>query len=138
MTRTATSATNRLSKQRRYRRLMVGCVLGGVAAALALRYLDYPLLGELAYWLGIVGSLAIWRGTSIALFDERDQALERRASHLVVLAFVPVLVVGAAAARVLSYTGTYTVPSEIWAVLWGYVALYAAFGVAYAWLRYRP
>jgi uncharacterized membrane protein YfcA len=138
MTRTPTSTPDRPSKQRRYRRLLLGSVFGGVAAALVLRALDYPLLGEAVYWLGILAFLAIWRGTTITLFDERDQALERRASHLTLTLFAGVLVLGASAARVLSYTDAYAVPSEAWAVLWGYVALFAAFGVTYLWLRYRP
>lgn len=139
MTRTATSTPEPLARKRRYRRLMVGSALGGVAGGLVFRgVLGYPLLGEAVYWLGIVGFLAVWRGTSVTLFDERDAALERRASHLTLTLFAGVLVVGAAAARVLSYTGAYAVPSEAWAVLWGYVAVFATFGVTYAWLRYRP
>lgn len=134
-----TPATERLSRQRRYRRLMFGFVAAGVVLGLTLReVLDAPLLGEAAYWVGIVGFLAVWWGTSVELFDERDRSLERRASHLTVSVFAVVLVVGASAARVLSYTDTYAVPSEVWAVLWGYVALFATFGLAYAWLRYRP
>jgi len=121
-----------------YRRLMIGFVLGGVAISLVLReVINYPLLGEAVYWVGIIGFLAVWLGTSLTLFDERDRALERQASQVTLTLFAVVLVVGASAARVVSYTDTYTVPVELWAVLWGYVALFGTFGVVYSWLRYR-
>ncbi len=117
---------------------MVGFVVVGTLLGLTLReLLGYPLVGETVYWLGILGFLAVWQGTSISLFDERDRALERRASHLTLSLFAVVLVVGASAARLLSYTNTYTVPVELWAVLWGYVALFVVFAVVYLGLRYR-
>jgi len=135
MTPTETAATERLARGRTYRRLMFGSVLAGVAAGFALRYLDYPLLGEGVYWLGIVGFLAVWRGTSTTLFDERDVALERRASQLTLLLFAVVLVVGASAARLLPLFGSGTVPPAVRGALYGYAALFAAFGVVYVWLR---
>ncbi|MFC6836568.1 DUF2178 domain-containing protein [Halomarina ordinaria] len=133
--RTVPPATNRLSKQRRYRRLMVGSLLGGVGLSLALRVLDYPLAGEAVYWLGVLGFLAVWFGTSVTLFDERDRALERRASQLALLALAPVLVVGASAARVLPLVSDYAVPAAVWPALYAYVSVYVVFGVAYAWVR---
>ncbi len=139
MTQPDTAGSDRLAKQRFYRRLLVGFVVGGVGLGLILRIgLGYPLVGEAVYWLGIIGFLAVWRGTSITLVDERDRALERRASQITLATFGAVLVLGASSARVLSYTGTYEVPGMVWAVLWGYVALFGVFGVVYLWLRYRP
>jgi len=139
MTQSDTAGADRLARQRFYRRLLVGFVVGGVGLGLVLRIgLGYPLVGEAVYWLGIVGFLAVWRGTSITLVDERDRALERRASQITLAAFGAILVVGASSARVLSYTDTYEVPGMVWTVLWGYVALFGVFGVVYLWLRYRP
>jgi hypothetical protein len=118
---------------------MFGFVAAGVVLGLTLReVLDAPLLGEAVYWVGIIGFLGVWWGTSVKLFDERDRSLERRASQLTLSIAAVVLVVGASAARVLSYTDAYAVPSAVWAALWGYVALFVTFGVAYTWLRYRP
>lgn len=138
MTLTESSATERLSKQRSYRRLMYGFVFGGVALALALRFLDYPVLGEAVYWVGIVAGLAVWRGTSLSLFDERDRALERRASQLTLSLIAAVAVVGASAARMLHQVGGYTASPEIWGALYGYAGLFAVFGLVYLGLRYRP
>jgi len=138
MTHSDHSGGSRLARQRFYRRLLVGFVVGGTAIGLVLReWFGYPLLGEVIYWLGIVGFLAVWWGSSMTLFDERDRALERRASQLTLTIFAVLLVVGASSVRVFSYAGLYEVPSVIWAVLWGYVALYGVFGVVYIGLRYR-
>ena len=117
---------------------MYGSILGGVAGGLLLRNFDYPLLGEAIYWVGIVGFLAIWRASSLTLFDERDRALERRASQLTLTLIAVVLVVGASFARVLSVTTAYTVPPEIRGALYAYVAVFFMFGAAYLWLRFRP
>lgn len=137
MTETASPGTNRLEKVRRYRRLMFGWLLGGVILALALRGLDYPLAGEVVYWIGIVGFLAIWLGTPVQLFDERDAAIERRASQLTIGLFAFVLAAGASVARVLPRVSDVTVPPEVWGALYGYVGVFAVWIVAYGWLRRR-
>lgn len=138
MTHTETRGRERLSRRRTYRRLLVGFVVAGAGLGITLReLLGYPLVGEAVYWVGIVGALAILLGTDVSLFDERDVALERRASRITLNVFAVVLVLGASAARTLSYTGLYDVPAEIWTVLWGYVALIVVFGLVYLGLRYR-
>jgi uncharacterized membrane protein len=138
ITRTDGSGSNQLARRRFYRRLLVGFLVGGTAVGLVLREgLGYPRIGEAIYWLGIIGFLAVWRGTSMTLFDERDDALERRASQITLTLFAVVLVLGASSARVLSYTTTHEVPTAIWTILWGYIAIYAVFGVVYLGLRYR-
>ena len=117
---------------------MIGLILGGVTVSLVLReVINYPLLGEAVYWLGIIGFLAVWLGTPLTLFDERDQEIERQASQITLTLFAVVLVVGASAGRVLSYTNMYTVPAAIWAALWGYAALFGTFIIVYLWVRYR-
>ncbi|WP_246045682.1 DUF2178 domain-containing protein [Halorussus ruber] len=139
MTRTQTSGRSPLDQKRRYRQLMYGFVFGGVAVALLLReVLGYPLVSEAVYWVGILGFLAVWQGTSLTLFDERDRALERKASQLTLKLFAPVLVLAASAARVVPKVTAYTVPEAVWPALYGFVALYATFGVVYLALRYRP
>lgn len=116
---------------------MAGFVVGGVGIGLLLReVLGYPLLGEAVYWLGIVAFLAVWLGTSVTLFDERDRQFERRASQLTLAAFAVVLVVGASLARVLPRVTDYAVPDAVWPALYAYASLYAVFLVAYAWVRY--
>ncbi|MFB6074558.1 MAG: DUF2178 domain-containing protein [Haloarculaceae archaeon] len=134
----AGSNAERFARRRTYRRLMVAVLAAGVAAALLLReWLGRPLLGEAAYWLGVLAFLAVWLGTDVTLFDERDRALERRASQVTLVLCAAVLVVGASAARVLSVTDAADVPPAAWHVLWGYAALFVVFGAVYLWLRYR-
>jgi 4-hydroxybenzoate polyprenyltransferase len=139
MTRiTATPEAAPLARIRRYRRLFFGSVLAGVLAALALRFLGYPLLGEAIYWVGLLLAVGIWLGSSTPLFDERDAALERRASQVTISVFAVVLIVGASAARVLPRVSDVVVPPEVVGALYGYVALFAVFAVSYLWFRYRP
>jgi len=138
MASTNPSATDRLSRQRTYRRLMVGSIVVAVLLGLGLRALGQPLLGEAVYWLGILAFFGIWFGSPMTLFDERDLAIERRASHLTLLLAGAVLVVGASSVRVLSTLGVYEVPPVASGVLYGYVGLFATFAVVYLWLRYRP
>jgi uncharacterized membrane protein len=138
MTSTELSGSKRLAKRQTYRRLMVGCIVAGVLAAIALRNLGYPLVSEAVYWLGIIGFLAVWKGTSMQLFDERDCELERRASLRTVQIVAVLLVLGASAGRVLAAAGVYTAPAVYWHVLYGFGAVAVIFAAVYVWLRVRP
>ncbi|MFB6111860.1 MAG: DUF2178 domain-containing protein [Halobacteriaceae archaeon] len=127
-----------IAKQQRYRRLLLGLLITGVVGGILLREgLGYRLIGEAVYWTGIIGALAVWGGTSVRLFDERDRALERRASQLTLAIAAVVLVLGASTARVLTVTDAYDVPATAWAALWGYAALFGVFVVVYLALRSR-
>jgi len=138
MTQTHATGPKRLEKARRYRQLLVGFPVGGAIIAILLReVLGYPLVSEAVYWVGIVGFLAVWLGTSVTLFDERDHALERRASQLTLTIFAPVLVVAASLARVLPKVSDVAVPDAVWPALYAFVALYAVFGIVYLTLRSR-
>jgi uncharacterized membrane protein len=140
MTRTETSgtATDRLSKRRFYRRLMWGSLGAGVGVGLLLRWvLDYPLVGEAVYLIGVAGFLAAaWR-SPVALFDERDRSLELQASRITLGVFAVILAAGASASRIATYTGAYDIPSAVWTVLTGYAAMFGVFAVVYLALRYR-
>ena len=131
------AGATRTRRRGRYRKLLVGFVVVGTASGVGLRSLGYPLVGEALYWVGIVGFLAVWQGTSLTLFDERDRSLERRASQLTLTASAVVLAVGASAARTVTSLGWYDVPAWAWNALYGYVSVFATFGVAYLWVRHR-
>lgn len=138
MTGTITSGSNALDKRRTYRRLLAADLAVAVGGSLALRSLGYPLVGEGLYLLGVVGFLAIWWGTPVTLFDERDVALERRASTVTLGLFAFVLVGGASALRILSALGAYTVSPMVEGALYGYAAQFLVFGLVYVALRFRP
>lgn len=116
---------------------MWGSLLGGVAVGLVLRSLGYPFVGEAVYWLGVIGFFGVWGGTSLTLFDERDRALEQRAAATTLAVSALVLAIGASAARVLTWTDTYTVPTVVWGALYGYVAIFVTFIVVATWVWYR-
>jgi len=137
MTTAQSSTTEWLSKRQRYRKLLFGSILAGVALSLLLRGLDYPVIGEAVYWLGIVAFVGIWRGADIQLVDERDAELERRASLTALQSIGAVLVVGASTARLLPRLTDYTVPTMVAGALYGYIGLFVVFGVAYFWHRTR-
>ncbi|WP_396611208.1 DUF2178 domain-containing protein [Haloferax sp. S1W] len=138
MTQVQQRSTPRLSKQRRYRYLMYAFLLGGVAVGLGLRVLDYHVLSEAVYWVGIVGALVVWKGTSITLFDERDKAIDRRASQLTMTLTGALLVVGASTARLGTHLGLVDVPPMVHGALYGYISVFVIFGLSYFWVRYRP
>lgn len=136
MTSTETPAVNRLSKARSYRRLLLGVVFGGVLLNVVLRYFDYAVLAEVTYIGAFVLAFVVWLGTDTRLFDERDVAIEQRASQLALTASALVLVLGASGARLVTALDLYTVPIVVWGALYGYVAVFATFAVAYLWVRY--
>lgn len=137
MTRTNATTHERLSKVRRYRRLFVGCLVVAVGGFLVGSNLGYPLVGVGVYWAGVLGMLAVWKGTSLQVFDERERALDRRASHVTLTIAGLALIAGAPGQVVLSELG-YELSPLVEGALWGLTAQFAVFGVVYVWLRYRP
>ncbi len=137
MTTTESPTTEWLSKRRTYRRLMYISVFGGTGLGFLLRYLDYPVVGEAVYWVGIFAFVAIWKGSDVQLMDERDWALERRASLSALQIVGAVMVLGASASRLVTWLTDYTVPTLVWGALYGYIGLFIAFGVSYLWHRSR-
>lgn len=137
MPTTESPQTDWLSRRQRYRKLMIGSILGAVAVSILLRNFDYHLAGEAVLWLGLVSYGVIWKGTDVQVMDERDWELERRASMTAIQLAGAVLIVGASTARLLPLLTDYTVPVIVSGALYGYVGLFVAFGVAYLWHRYR-
>ena len=141
MTTTENDTADWLSRRQRYRRLMIGSILGGVAMTLVLRNVGYPIIGEAVYWLGILAFFAIWKGTDIQLIDERDWELERRASLTAFQITGAVAVVGASAARLVTSVTDYTFSPMVQATFrgafYGLVGFVVAFGLSYLWHRSR-
>lgn len=70
-----------------YRRLMVGCFVGAGIALGVGTALQFTLVGVGLYVLGMAGGIAIPYGTAYTVFDERDDAIHRRASGVTLAAF---------------------------------------------------
>lgn len=92
--------------------------------------------GSGVYWLGIVGFFAVRRTAPMTLFDERDLALERRASYDALRVAGVALVACAPAAGGLEGTGRLTVPPVVDGAIVGVAATFGVFGLAYLARRY--
>jgi hypothetical protein len=116
---------------------MIGSALGGAAGFITAESAGFPIVGVGVYWIGFVGFLAVWQGTSVTLFDERDRALERRAALIALNIFGAVMILLWPTVLVLSETGVYTPPPAFDGVLLTVAIQAALFTAAYLWLRYR-
>jgi peptidoglycan/LPS O-acetylase OafA/YrhL len=130
-------AIDRLSKIRLYRRLMYGAVLAGTAGFAVASAVDRTLIGVALYWAGFLAFLGLWRGTAVTLFDERDCALERRASHVTLNVLAAVGILAWPSVVVLSEVTDYSPPPEYRGGLLAFAAVYVVFAAVYVALRYR-
>ncbi len=137
MTESATSRTDWLIKRRQYKRLMYGSLAVGIIGLFVGSYLDRFLGGVVVYWAGFFGMLAVWKFSPVTLYDERDTAIERKASDYTLGVFAFVLVLGAPGGVALEESGVATLPSAFSGAMWALVAVYAVFGVIYTVLRRR-
>jgi len=131
------TGAGRLAKIRRYRRLMYACIAVGVVGFIAAVELDYPLVGLVVYWAGILAFFAVWKGTSVTLYDERDIDLERRAS---LLTLQIAGVVGVLAMTVLVVAGqvpSLAVPERVVGGFLAISGLFLVYGVVYTVVRHR-
>ncbi|AAG19011.1 MULTISPECIES: DUF2178 domain-containing protein [Halobacterium] len=131
------TGTGRLAKVRRYRRLMYACIGVGVGGFIVAAEFDYPLAGLVVYWAGILGSLAVWKGTSVTLYDERDLDLERRASLLTLQIAGVVGLLAMTTHVVVDQMPSVDVPEEFVGGFLTISALFIVYGVVYTAIRYR-
>jgi uncharacterized membrane protein len=127
-----------LDRRRRYRRLCYFVLGAGIAGFVIAERFGAPLLGVGVYWAGVVAFFGVRRGSPVALFDERDRALERRASHDALRVAGVALVVLAPGTAALEAAGYYDAPAVVEGALLGYAALFLIFGIAYLARRYGP
>jgi len=132
-----TPATKRLSRRKRYKRLMNGLLIAGILALWTGIYLDQFLVGVLLYWAGFFGMLAVWRFSPVTLYDERDTAIERTAGDYTLSVFGFVFVLGAPGGLALEEGGLVDLPAAFDGAMWTLFAIYAVFGVVYTVLRRR-
>jgi uncharacterized membrane protein len=116
---------------------MAGSVLAGTVGFAAAESAGFPVVGVVIYWVGFAGFLAVWQGTSVSLFDERDRALERRAIAIATTAFVLGMILLWPTMVVLSELEIYTPPPAFDGALLAIAVQSGLFAVVYSWLRYR-
>lgn len=131
------TGTGRLAKVRRYRRLMFACIGVGVAGFLVAVEFDYPFVGLGVYWVGILAFLAVWKGTTVTLYDERDLDLERRASLLTLQIAGVVGLLAMTALVVADQLPSVDVPERVVGGFLAVSALFVVYGVVYTVVRYR-
>lgn len=125
-----------LATRTRYRRLSMGSLLGGIAGLFVVDAVGPPLAAVAVYWLGVGGFFAVRRAAPMPLFDERDRALERRASYDTLRVVGAALIIGAPAAAALERMGRLTVSPVVDGALAGIAASFGVFGLAYLARRY--
>lgn len=137
MTLFNTAAMDQLETRRFYRRLLGVCVVVGVVAYVVGVELGYVILGTAVYWACYLGVLWLLKGTSIELYDEREQLIELEAGGWTLELFAFVLVLGAPGLAAFESAGYYDAPPELWGAMFGYAVLYLVFGAIYTVHRYR-
>ena len=116
---------------------MTGSILVGVVGFLAALELERPLVGLAVYWVGILGFVGIWKGTSVQLYDERDAALERRASQLTIQVIAVVAVLLMAVLVIVEATEAMEVPPRVVGGFLTLSGLGLLYGAIYLFVRYR-
>lgn len=136
MTEHETPNYDRLSSVRRYRRLYWGCLAVAILGFVGGITFSYQLVGLGVYWAGVAAMLFVWKGTPLQLFDEREQQLDRRASHVTLSIVGAVLIVGGPGQVLLTELG-YELSAAVEGALFGYAAQFGLFGVVYLAIRLR-
>jgi len=137
MTEHTASTADWLRRRRRYKRLMYGSLAAGIIGLFVGSYLDRFLAGVIVYWAGFFGMIGIWQFSPVTLYDERDTAIERKASDYTLGVFAFVLVIGAPGGIALEEGGVLTLSPAFGGAMWALVAVYAVFGANYTALRRR-
>lgn len=126
---------------RTYRRAAYGSILLGTAALLIGSWIGLGLVGLVVYVLGVLGGFGLMayvrRAESFSLADEREAALERRASHYTVSLFGAFGWVALVGASLLDATGYRVMSSVEETLLFAFAAFFLVWGVIYGLLRRR-
>ncbi|ADJ17008.1 hypothetical protein C497_06594 [Halalkalicoccus jeotgali B3] len=125
----------RLSQRQQYQHLMYGLLVAGILGLLIGVYFNQFVAGVLLYWVGFFGMLSVWQLSPVLLYDERDIAIERKASDWTLSIFAFVLVLGAPSGLILEHGGVLTLPNAFHGAMWVLVTVYIVFGVIYTILR---
>lgn len=128
MTTNATGGTNLPSRRRKYRYAMYGCLAVGIVGYLVGLRVEMPIAALAVYWAAFLGFLGIWKGSSVTIYDERHEAMERAAAMRTVGVVGAVLIAVGPALPALSAAG-YEPPTLVLGALYGYAAMFGVYGV---------
>lgn len=137
MTETPSSTEHRIQRRRRHKWLLYGSLGAGIVGLLIGFSLDQYLVGVLVYWAGFAGMLGVWQFSPVTLYDERDAAIERKASDYTLGVFAIAGVLAIPGLVALEANGALTLPAAFDGVALTFVAVFVVFGVIYTALRHR-
>ena len=136
MTENAITRTNRPSKRRRYRTVMYGSLAVGFVGYIAGLRAELPVVALGVYWVGFLGFLAVWKGSSVTLYDERHQAMEAKTATWTLSVAGAALILVAPTMPALQSAG-YELPTLAEGALYGYAVLFGVYGLLYTVIRLR-
>jgi len=128
MTANANQGTNRPSRRRRYRYAMYGCLAVGFVGYIVGLEAELPVAALAIYWAAFLGFLGVWKGSSVTLYDERHEAMERRAATRTLGVMAAVLILVGPALPALAAAG-YEPPTLALGALYGYAVMFGVYGV---------
>lgn len=135
MTANATGGTNLPSRRRKYRYAMYGCLAVGIVGYLAGLRLELPIAALAVYWAGFLGFLGVLKGSSVTIYDERHETMERKAAIRTVGVVGAVLILVGPALPALGAAG-YEPPTLVLGALYGYAAMFGVYGAVCVGMRY--
>jgi uncharacterized membrane protein len=136
MTANTFPTTKRSTSPYRYRIAMYGFLAVGFIGYIVGLELEAPLAALGIYWVGFLGFLGVWKGSSVTLYDERHEALEAAAMKRTFGVIGAVLILAGPALPALLDAG-YEVPTLALGALYGYAAMFGVYMVASIVVRIR-
>jgi uncharacterized membrane protein len=136
MTANTFPTTKRSNSPYRYRIAMYGFLAVGFIGYIVGLELEAPLVALGIYWVGFLGFLGVWKGSSVTLYDERHEALEAAAMKRTFGVIGAVLILAGPALPALLDAG-YEVPTLALGALYGYAAMFGVYMVASIVVRIR-
>jgi uncharacterized membrane protein len=126
---------------RRYRQLMYGVIVLGVVSLFVSVRVNQYLAGLVVYAAAVVAAFGLYfyvrYSDSLAIADERERTLERRASHLTVQLLGFGSLFAFVALFILDATGRPSIGPTVETLLYTYTVFWVTWGVLRLWLKYR-
>ena len=135
------SSTHPIEKGQRYKRFLFGLVAVGVVALFVGIEVGQNFAGLVVYSVASFGVVALSLygqfSDSVTYFDERDQELNERASHIAVslVSYIglPTIVV----LYLLDATGRFVIGPTVWGAIFAFSGFYLLWGALYTAVRFR-